>query len=375
MEKEKIRVLMMVSWYAFFDGKLQTGNFHYIQAKALQQYCEVAMYCPYDTVIKEACVKRTEGGILTYRSQYELQKKLRNRLYLFRAMRRIKKEFKPDIIHAHVATEAGRFAIVLGKLFHIPVMITEHSAPEGSKVDRFPHYYYARFAYGNSRYNACVSDYLTNYLRKLFPKFRFETIYNGIETGESVKREKRDAQKELSCVIVADFYHKEIKGFHILLPTIAKLNQDGKRLFLHLVGGGEYLEYYQKEAIQLGAADWCVFHGHCDRTEVNRILSGADFLVSASLFESFGCTIAEALMIGLPVVATASGGPNSLINQDNGILVEKGSVEALYDGISRMMQICGDYDSEKISRQARERFSLEVVTKEYMRVYKQILKF
>lgn len=374
MKKGKIRVLMMVSWYSPAEEGMKIGVFHNEQARALQQYCDVAIYCPYDRVITECCTKSVDWGVLTYRSRYHIQKKMRNRRYMFRAMRRIKREFNPDIIHAHVATEAGRFAIVLGKLFHIPVMITEHSAPEGSEVDRFPHFYYAKFAYGHSRYNACVSDYLTEYLRKLFPKYQFETIYNGIEDCGCPAAKERGTREIPSCTMVANFYHKDIKGFHILIPVLARLKKEKKPILMQFVGDGEYLAYYKGEAERLGVADQCIFYGHCDRNEVNRILSESDFLVSASLFESFGCSIAEALMAGLPVVATACGGPNSLINKDNGILVEKGSEEALYDGISKMLKSYGKYDNKKIKKQAEERFSMRVVTEKYVDIYKRILR-
>lgn len=376
MEKRKIRVLMMVSWYTPHHEELKTGIFHNEQAVDLAKHCHMAIYWPYDSTLDVCCTKHKDWGIVTYRSRYDIRKKFRNRTDMYRSMKRIVKEFHPDLIHAQVATEAGRFAVALGRLFHIPVMITEHSAPEGSEVDHFPHYYYAKFAYGGSKYNACVSDYLTGYLRKLFPKYRFETIYNGIvEQGRGMPVERKSEDKKIpSCAIVANFYHKEIKGFHVLLPVLARLKKEDRPLCLHLVGDGEYLEYYKKEAERLGVLEDCVFHGHCSREEVNRVLDEADFLVSASLFESFGCSIAEALMAGLPVVATACGGPNSLVGGDNGILVEKGSVEALYDGICTMMQSYGSYDREKIRTQAAEKFSLCSVTGKYLKVYEQVLK-
>lgn len=368
-----MNVLMMVSWYTPHNEKMKNGNFHYEQAVDLSKYCNMAIYWPYDRTIDVYCTKHKDWGIVTYRSRYDIKKKFRNRSDMYRSMRRIVREFKPDLIHAQVATEAGRFAVALGKLFRIPVMITEHSAPEGSEVDHFPHYYYAKFAYGHSKYNACVSDYLTDYLKTLFPKYHFETIYNGVEGPEKITEKQAKPEEPPACAIVANFYHKEIKGFHILLPVLAGLKRENRPLLLHLVGDGEYLEYYKKEAERLGVSQDCVFHGYCDRNEVNRILSEVDFLVSASLFESFGCSIAEALIAGLPVVATACGGPNGLISRDNGILVEKGSEKALYDGISRMLENYGSYDREKISLQAKERFSRDSVTKKYLDVYEKIL--
>ena len=77
---------------------------------------------------------------------------------MFRAMRRIVEEFQPDVIHGNVATEGGRFAIMMGKIFHIPVIITEHSTVEASNVEHFPHYYYAKNVYKKLYINILVKN-------------------------------------------------------------------------------------------------------------------------------------------------------------------------------------------------------------------------
>ncbi len=366
---------MMVSWYTPSEEEIQGGIFHYEQAKALQDYCDVSIYWPYDRTIKPHYTHTEDWGIDTYRSQYHLKHKIRNRLYMLQAMRNIKKTFRPDLIHAHVATEAGRFAAALGKLFHIPVMITEHSAPEGSEVDHFPHYYYAKFAYGSSRYNACVSDYLRQYLQKLFPKFVFHTVYNGITAWDySNEAAKIKKDNRIDCAIVANFYDEKIKGHHLLLPAIARIRKEGINVYLHLVGSGEYQEHYRNCARDLEIEEYCIFYGHCDKVRVGQILSGMDFLVSASLFESFGCTIAEAMMIGLPVVATRCGGPESIVNEENGVLVEKNSEDALYEGIKSMCAGHEKYSRDAIQRYAREKFSVDSIARQYMVIYGDIVQ-
>lgn len=376
MKKGKIRVLMMVSWYTPHHEKLKIGVFHNEQAVDLLKYCNMAIYWPYDNTLDVCCTKHKDWGVVTYRSRYDIRKKFRNRMDMYRSMKRIVREFHPDLIHAQVATEAGRFAVALGRLFHIPVMITEHSAPEGSEVDHFPHYYYAKFAYGGSYYNACVSDSLREYLKGLFPQYEFHTIYNGIK----VMPEKMAGREQtyryrtagaVNCVIAANFYHSQIKGFHILLPVIARLRESGVLVVLHLLGDGEYMEYYKNMAKELGISEACVFHGHCAKDEVYEIFREMDFLVSASLFESFGCSLVEAMMTGIPVVATKCGGPESIVNIDNGILVEKNDEDALYVGMKEMCGSYGAYANEKIREYAIEHFSMDAVNRQYVEIYQR----
>ena len=86
------------------------------------------------------------------------------------------RDFNPDLIHAQVSTEVGRFAILLGALYHIPVIVTEHSTVEASGITRFPCNWYAKFVFKFSKCNICVSDNLAERLSDIFPQFEFRTI-------------------------------------------------------------------------------------------------------------------------------------------------------------------------------------------------------
>ncbi len=369
-----MNVLMLVSWYAP-KGQIGEGSFHYEQAIDLNRFCNCAIYYPYDRYITQGYEGSMENNIMVFRSKYALKNKIRNRIHMFRAMYRIVKKFHPDIIHGNVATEGGRFAIMMGKMFHIPVIITEHSTIEASNVEHFPHYYYAKNVYGSSRYNACVSDVLTERLGQIFPQYTFHTIYNGIRELEP--RENKHQYCKDDCVnigMVAGFYSREIKGLQYVLPAIRQMLDNGYSVHLHIVGGGEYLDYFITEADYIGLSQHSTFYGNCQYDKVFAIESEMDFVVSASLFESFGCAVAEAAMLGKPIVATRSGGVESIVNQDNGILIEKGSTESLYKGMTWMYEHYGQYDARKISEESRNKFALDTISQKYMKIYEEILR-
>ncbi len=369
-----MNVLFMVSWYHSIADVNPNGGFHYRQAKALSKECNIAIYYPYERNLDRPFVVNEEMGLLTYRSQYKLEKKIRNRINMYRTMKRIVKEFQPDLIHAQVATEAGRFAVVLGKLFNIPVMITEHSSVDVSGVREFPHYYYAKYAYGGSKFNASVSDANTEGLRKLFPKYKFETIYNGISVSDTIVK-KTDYRKSnvVNAIIVAAMYDKSIKGIPQLLRVIKKFVDEGEGIHLHLIGGGEYYDYFVEYARELGVYDSCTFYGRCPSNRVYEIVSQMDFLISASKFESFGCTMAEAAMLGVPVLATNSGGSASIVTKTVGILINNNSEEELYSGIRQMLEAYSKFSHENMIREARNKFDMELITKRYLDIYKSIL--
>lgn len=369
-----MNVLFMVSWYHSIADENPNGGFHYRQAKALSKECNIAIYYPYERNLDRPFVANNEMGLLTYRSLYKLENKIRNRMNMYRAMKAIVKEFQPDIIHAQVATEAGRFAVVLGRIFNIPVMITEHSSVDVSGVREFPHYFYAKYAYGGSKFNASVSDANTEGLRKIFPKYKFETIYNGISVSDTIEK-TTDYRREnvINAVIVAAMYDKDIKGIPQLLCVIRMLVDEGARIHLHLIGGGEYYDYFVEYAQELGVYDYCTFYGRCPSNQVYEIVSQMDFLISASKFESFGCTMAEAAMLGVPVLATDSGGSTSIVTETVGIVIKNNSVEELYLGIKQMIEKYSLFSRENMIREARSKFDMKIITQRYLDIYKSIL--
>lgn len=371
-----MNVLMMVSWYSVKGQEISGGIFHHEQARELQKFCNVALFYPYDRNISHSYEEGIEWGIQTFRSKYRLEDKIRNRVYMFRAMQRIVKQFSPDIIHAHVATEAGRFAIVLGKIFHIPVILTEHSSVENSGVRFFPHHQYANFAYKHSKYNICVSDDLTKKLSHIFPKYSFHTIYNGIviPSLERNKDIKYRIDNTINIVVIAGMYDLHIKGIDHILNGVKQLSEGGYAIYLHLVGDGEYKDHFMKMACEMEINENCCFYGLCSKEKVFSILAEMDFSVSASISESFGCAIAESAIMGVPIVATKCGGPESIVTQQNGILVQPQDEEQLINAMRFMCEHYMDYDQKTISEDAKRKFGITEITHQYMKVYNQILK-
>jgi glycosyltransferase involved in cell wall biosynthesis len=89
----------------------------------------------------------------------------------------------------------------------------------------------------------------------------------------------------------------------------------------------------------------------------------ASCLVISSQSESFGLTAAEALAFGVPVVATACGGPAEILDQGRfGRLVAIGDIKAMADAISRSLAQPGDPEER---RHRAEMFSLETIHRAY----------
>jgi glycosyltransferase involved in cell wall biosynthesis len=83
-----------------------------------------------------------------------------------------------------------------------------------------------------------------------------------------------------------------------------------------------------------GLDDRVSFAGELDDGALAALYDSADLLVHASLHETYGMVVAEALARGLPVVGTATGAIPDLVGTDAGLLVTPGDPDALTDALS-----------------------------------------
>jgi glycosyltransferase involved in cell wall biosynthesis len=131
------------------------------------------------------------------------------------------------------------------------------------------------------------------------------------------------------------------KALEIVLEAIVRASKHVTISF-EVIGDGPMREAWQVMTKQLGLESTVKFSGFLSQAECARRLQEADVFVLPSLFECGGAVVLEAMAIGLPVIATAWGGPLDYLDESCGILVEPSSREALVEGFSNaMMRLAG----------------------------------
>jgi len=264
----------------------------------------------------------------------------------------------------------------MAKKYNLPLVITEHTPIEISHVDKKGiSYYLTKKAYHNSQANICVSEDSRMKLSKIFPECEFDVIYNGIILPDFSDNEKKYYKEGyINIVIVAILYDLEIKGMKYLLGAMKQLKEQGKKVYLHHIGAGQYLDHFIDLAKELGVDDVCTFHGRCERRKLYEIVNEMDFFVSASLMECSGVSVQEAMLLGKPVLGTNSGGVDSLVPKEAGHIVEKGSAEALAEGITYMEEHLSSYDTEWIKNYAFSSFEIGHISRKYIELYDKLIK-
>lgn len=284
----------------------------------------------------------------------------------------LKEGWKPDIIHAHVYT-AGVIAVILGKIYKIPVVITEHYTGVANHSLTYIEQIKLRFAMNNANAIFPVSDGLGLAIKNYYnvKKTKIVTIPNTVNTEFFFSPDKRNNQREKKKILTVCILTPQ-KGINYLLEAVNIVRQERQDFTLDIVGDGPNREEYETLSRNLNLTSVVEFHGR--QPEVASFMKECDFFVQPSLWETFGVVYIEAMACGKPVIASQVTGPLEIINDDVGILVPPRDVKALIKAIEYMLDNYQAYSSDKIAKYAQERFSYEAVGKRLDEVYNNLIR-
>jgi L-malate glycosyltransferase len=375
------KVLIVSKWYPSKESPTH-GLFvrEFVKAKALHNdvivlYGELTS-CrnprfPYETT------DQVEDGFRTIRFIYKRRLLKLHRIiniigFAHCFLKLMKEGYRPDIIHFH-EYDASLSVFALAKIYHFPLVVTEHYTGFVRNILTRSERYIARLVMQGAIVVLPVSDYLRKHLRSYAPNVRMEVINNVVDTSvfqlSNPIVKGRDQAKQM--LIVAALETK--KGILYLLEALELLKMMRTDFFLNIIGDGTIRAELEEKAKILGLNDFVRFHGIKPKSEVAEFMSQCDFFVLSSLFETFGCVIIEAMACGKPVVVTNIGGPDEIVTPESGILVESANSEALKDGINYMLDNYHKYSATNISRYAGEFYNLEYIGQKLNQIYNDVL--
>jgi glycosyltransferase involved in cell wall biosynthesis len=294
-------------------------------------------------------------------------------LQMLLALRKTLREFRPDVIHCHVAVPAGWGVTRLRRLLRVPVVLTEHSSEFKSWMKRPGLRWMARQAFNNVDKIIAVSEGQEGFIRRTFPRAAPTTVVpNMVDTARFAPSPYPPIEDGYRILFVG-LLDTDQKGLHIFLDAIAQLKQAHKlSLHLEIVGDGILRPNYEAQADRLGISDGVSFRGTESNAEVARLLQESHALVLPSLHESQGLVVIESLASGRPVVATRCGGPEFLINSTNGLVVEPGQPAPLAEAIARLLTNLDHYDPYSIASEAAKHYSQDAVTASLTEIYQEV---
>jgi glycosyltransferase involved in cell wall biosynthesis len=200
-------------------------------------------------------------------------------------------------------------------------------------------------------------------------------IYNGIEPGEGDRGgELPDLRRELGigdapfCLILANYETR--KGHRFLFEAFAKVAKRIPEAHLVACGGGTEEEVAEVEALRERLAPDAKIHLLGFVPGGPALIEQADLVViSSQCFESFGLTAVEAMIRGVPVVATRVGGLPEVVGEagEGGYIVAADDPEAF---AARIVELLADPErrramGERGRERANARFTAQRMAKEY----------
>lgn len=186
-----------------------------------------------------------------------------------------------------------------------------------------------------------VSKTATEAVNRLFGgDLPTETIYNPIDTDE-VKRKAAEpvadipTKKPGTVRICSTGRLVPQKGFDRLIRIAKRLKDDGRQIELWLLGQGELRPELEELIEQNGLQDTVTLWGF--KANPYAYMAACDLFVCSSLAEGYNLALAEAIIIGLPVISVKCTGPCEILESTKAGILTENSESSLYDGIYKFL--------------------------------------
>ena len=279
-------------------------------------------------------------------------------------------DFSPDLCHVHVPYRSAFLALELQRK-KIPFVVTEHwSGHINGEFEK-------KNAADLTIYKQVLSKAsgITTVSALLQKKFKENTGFDNllipnlieINTPQKVKV-RTESIDVLSVGDMAD----DVKNFTGLILAFSKAIKQIPTLKLTLIGGGPDEKMIQQMIHDLKLNDFITFSGRRPHPEVLQSYHQCDFYICNSNFETFGMTVAEALICGKPVISTKCGGPEEFVSDVNGILVSPKNIEQLSAAIEQMAAEYSTYNSAEIQEEIKSRFGTDAIREKWINFYENI---
>jgi glycosyltransferase involved in cell wall biosynthesis len=262
-------------------------------------------------------------------------------------------------------------------------LITRHYSDYHTRIQKRGHVLVDRLCTRMAHAVIAVSDHTARHLIEIekAPRHKVEVIVNGIDF-DRVRASGPDARSRIRAeyapdaaylLLIAARLHPE-KGYEYVfsaLPQIIK--RVSKPVRLLVAGAGPFEAEYRQRVASLDCREMVRFLGF--RDDVADLMTAADLVLLPSMAEAFGLAAAEALYLGIPVVATRVGGIPEIVSDGvDGVLVPPADSASLAEAVIRLLS--NDQQRIKLMGAGRakvmQHFRFEDMVRRYEQLYDRL---
>lgn len=298
------------------------------------------------------------------------------RPHRFLRLASIVREFRPQIVHAHLAY-ANLVARLCRPFSPMPVLIcTAHSVYEHTRKLDFKGKL-LDFLYRHTDQLCDLTTIVCQAGAKRYVKDglvaaeRIRVVYNGVDFSKfCAGSESAGSQAPFRWISVGRL--SAVKDYPTMLRAFALILQSSDRpQELKIVGGGNEETALIRLAEQLKLTDYVQFLG--SQTNIPELLASSHALLQSSEWEGLPIVLLEAAASSLPVVVTDVGGNREIvIDGETGFLTPPGDPEALAQRMRQLLNLT-DSQRQQLGNTARsralEQFSIDKILDQWEEIY------
>ncbi len=289
-------------------------------------------------------------------------------------LRTVLKKEKIDILHTHRSTDHWIGALAVQWL-PVKVVRTRHnftSIPENLCNSILYHTWTHHFI--------LVAEKIRENVQKIgIPPSRITVIHSAVDV-EKFPGRKGVLRKELNIPREAPLIGmvgriREHKNYPLFLEFACLLLRDFPTAHFVIAGEGPLEEVIRGRAETMGLRERIHFIG--GREDVEDVISSFDVFVLTSKIEGSPAVIKEAMLCGVPVVASDVGGiPEIIETGKEGLLVEPGNPLRIKEAVEFFLTHSGEKNkmTEKAKRKILRYFHPDTLGEKTLEVYEKVLR-
>jgi len=322
---------------------------------------------------------KTKNGLVMHKMPFERSPFKPANLKAYKALKKLVKEQKYDLIYCHQPV-GGVMGRLVGKKFGVPVLYIAHGfhfykgCPKKNLLFKWIETYCAKHTTALVTMNE--EDYQASLNMKAKKKYKINGI--GLDLNKYKKEEGFDRtqfRKSLGLedddfVLLSVGELNENKNTLRLVDAMSEIKNEKVKYLI--CGQGPLEEEYNKKIAQFGLENRVKLLGF--RKDIPNILSSVDCFMMPSYREGLSKAMMEAMAYGLPVIASKIRGNVDLVgNNEGGILVSPSKTDEFRDAIEKLSS---DAELNEKFRKRNElvikEFSEEKVLKEIKNIVGEI---
>jgi len=297
-------------------------------------------------------------------------------LYFLSISQILIKKGRPQFIHNHVIFPSGFVAITVSKILNVKLIISEHWSGYLGGDNRFLHL--SKTVQCGIRYilkTAFKIGLVSNFLKDKLVEDQFCAKDKAIITPNTIEPNnfspvKKELGEEINILTICNLnnFEKNITG---MIEAIYIVNKTSlKPIKLSIIGDGPDEEMLKQKADSQYLLNSKIFFlGRIENKLLTNYYSNYDFYLLNSNFETLNISAIEALMHGLPVVASKCGGPEDYLTEKNSIQVNTQDTNDLVRGIKEMIEKQETLNRREIKSEIEKLYNEKVVIESLKRLY------